>query len=77
MLCQFYPAQFHLIDKPIKDWLDATGQAPLAGRTEGARYIHAARLLRVALREAKNYPAQNLAELDAIIWRKAHPEAPN
>ncbi|QXH59363.1 phospholipase D family protein [Pseudomonas azerbaijanorientalis] len=67
MLCQFFPASYHLIDRPISDWLSETGVAP-SGGTEGNRYLQSARLLRVALQSTEDYPAKNLAELDVIIW---------
>ena len=68
MLCQFFPQRYHLIDQPVYDWLESTGTRSQWGATEGVKYISSARLLRTALKQAKNYPAKNLAELDAIIW---------
>ncbi|UUZ77410.1 phospholipase D-like domain-containing protein [Polaromonas sp. P1(28)-13] len=68
MLCQFFPNDYHVLDKPVKDWLESTGFAPPAKSTEGIRYIDFARKLRSALQRTPNHPAKNLAELDAIIW---------
>ncbi|MGY3306931.1 hypothetical protein ACVK1X_006262 [Pseudomonas sp. PvR086] len=68
MLCQFFPKRYHLKDKPVSDWLKATGASKPRGASKGFKYIHSARLLRAALKREKDYPAKNLAELDAIIW---------
>jgi hypothetical protein len=75
MLCQFFPTQYHVLDKPVREWLQNTDVARIRGATEGANYIRSARLLRIALSRAKGYPAKNLAELDAIIWLESNPNS--
>jgi hypothetical protein len=76
MLCQFFPDQYHVLNKPIKSWLQDTGIAHVRGATQGADYIRSARLLRAALNRAKKYPVKNLAELDALIWLQSNPDSP-
>lgn len=68
MLCQFFPSEYHVLDKPVKDWLESTGFTPPSKASEGIKYIDSARKLRVALLRATQYPAKNLAELDVLIW---------
>jgi hypothetical protein len=70
MLCQLFPNRYYVLNSPIRHWLQETGVATVRGATQGANYIRSARLLRIALSRAKKYPAKNLAELDAVIWRK-------
>lgn len=76
MLCQFFPTQYYVLNSPIRHWLQGTGVARTRGATQGVNYIRSARLLRTALSRAKDYPAKNLAELDAIIWLENNPNAP-
>lgn len=68
MLCQFFPSVYHVANSPINDWLRASGLVRPRGLSEGDKYIYAARHLRTALRRTKDYPAKNLAELDALLW---------
>ncbi|WP_122297956.1 phospholipase D family protein [Pseudomonas syringae group genomosp. 3] len=75
MLCQFFPTQYHVLDRPVREWLRDTGVAKIKGASEGANYLRSARLLRTALSLAKRYPAKNIAELDAVIWLAKNPEA--
>lgn len=72
MLCQFFPSRYHVIDKPISGWLTATEASHSNDFSEGQKYVNSARLLRAALTRSKNYPAKNLAELDAVIWLAAN-----
>ncbi|VVP61272.1 hypothetical protein PS870_06302 [Pseudomonas fluorescens] len=73
MLCQFFPKRYYVLNGPIREWLQGTGVDTVRGASQGANYIRSARLLRVALSRAKTYPAKNLAELDAVIWRQRNP----
>ncbi|MFJ3449682.1 phospholipase D family protein [Pseudomonas sichuanensis] len=75
MLCQFFPEDYYVLNSPIRHWLQGTGVSKVRGATQGANYIRSARLLRIALGRAKKYPAKNLAELDAVIWRHRNPDA--
>ncbi|WP_049273597.1 phospholipase D family protein [Pseudomonas putida] len=75
MLCQFFPDDYYVLNSPIRHWLQGTGVSKIRGATQGANYIRSARLLRIALSRAKKYPAKNLAELDAVIWRHRNPDA--
>lgn len=74
MLCQFFPDDYYVLNSPIRHWLQGTGVSKVRGATQGANYIRSARLLRIALSRAKKYPAKNLAELDAVIWRHRNPD---
>jgi HKD family nuclease len=74
MLCQFFPDEFHVLDKPVKKWFKSTGFTPPAKATEGSKYIDFARKLRTALELASEHPAKNLAELDVIIWLSTQPQ---
>ncbi|WP_432669614.1 restriction endonuclease PLD domain-containing protein [Pseudomonas umsongensis] len=75
MLCQCFPTQYHVLDKPVREWLRDTDLDRIRGATEGANYIRSARLFRIALNRAKNYPAKNIAELDALIWLQSNPDS--
>lgn len=68
MLCQFFPERYHVINKPVSDWLNSKDASISRRATEGVEYIRSARLLRTALNSVQGYPAKNLAELDAVIW---------
>jgi hypothetical protein len=70
MLCLRFPNLFPLDNKPVKNYLKHIGYRPPSGASEGAIYLDLARKLRVALRRNPDYPAKNLAELDAVIWHK-------
>lgn len=76
MLCQFFPDRYHVLNDPIRQWLQGTNADTVRGASQGANYIRSARLLRVALSRAKTYPAKNLAQLDAVIWRQRNPNTP-
>jgi hypothetical protein len=67
MLCQFFPAEYHVMNGPVKIWLQATGFGPPSESDGGQKYLDCARKLRLALKQAKDYPAKNLAELDTLI----------
>lgn len=72
MLCQFFPALYHLDNEPIRAWIKSTGCSSHYGATAGYRYLEAALLLRAALYSAQNkkggYPVENLGVLDALLW---------
>ncbi|WP_343577870.1 phospholipase D family protein [Pseudomonas sp.] len=72
MLCQFFPRRYHVLNGPVRGWLAGTGITNPRGAGRGERYINSARLLRAALHRAEGYPADNLAELDSIIWLAAN-----
>jgi hypothetical protein len=74
LLCQFFPEQYPVLDKPVRWLTEVTKLCWPHGMTEGARYNYLAQTLRSALSQAPNYPARNLAELDVLIWQKHHLE---
>jgi HKD family nuclease len=68
MLCQFFPKHYFVLNSPVRDWFAGLDFSFPRGLSKGERYVNRARLLRAALDRAENYPAENLAELDCIIW---------
>lgn len=68
MLCQFFPKQYYVLNRPVRDWFTRLDIVFPRGLSEGEQYVNRARLLRAALKRADDYPAENLAELDCIIW---------
>lgn len=70
MLCHFFPKDYPLWNRPINTWLKQEGrnEERPRGLSEGEKYIWLAQQVRAALRADPDYPAQNLAELDHVIW---------
>lgn len=68
MLCQFFPKQYYVLNGPVLGWFRHLDIAFPRGLSKGEQYVNRARLLRAALKRADDYPAENLAELDCIIW---------
>lgn len=70
MLCHFFPDDYPLWNKPIVTWMKNEGFASKRprGLSEGEKYIWLAQQARAALQAVPDYPAQNLAELDHVIW---------
>lgn len=75
MLCQIFPDDYYVLNKPVKTWLRGTKASKVRGDSEGKKYIRGARLLRTALARNSKYPAKNLAELDALIWLDSNPKS--
>jgi HKD family nuclease len=73
MLCQFFPDDYPLLNKPVFTYLHQKKFKPPRGASEGARYIYLARTLRRSLTQNPSYAAKNLAELDAVIWHSVNP----
>lgn len=68
MLCHFFPTLYPLWNTPVVTWLKKENKWRTTRKiTQGDNYINLAKILRNALKEHNNYPAQNLAELDHII----------
>jgi hypothetical protein len=70
MLCLRFPADYPVLNKPVAKYLAAVRFRAPRGASEGVRYIDLAKKLRFSLLENPSYPAKNLAELDAIIWKE-------
>lgn len=68
MLCLQFPSEYPILNKPVQEYLRKIGFRSPRGASEGSRYIDLARKLRLSLLQNPNYPANNLAELDAVIW---------
>ncbi|MDD2879373.1 MAG: phospholipase D family protein [Rhodoferax sp.] len=70
MLCHFFPDDYPLWNKPVETWLKKIGiwKEKQRGLSAGEKYIWIAKQLRLALQQNSDYPAQNLAELDHVIW---------
>lgn len=75
MLCQFFPKQYHVLNEPVRDWLRDSGLDRVRSATEGENYIRCARLFRIALDRTEDYPAKNIAQLDALIWLESNPDS--
>jgi predicted SpoU family rRNA methylase len=71
MLCHYFPEQYPVLNRPVRQWLKANKWRARRGVTEGQRYIELARQLRAAVR-SKPAGARNLAELDLAIWQWVH-----
>jgi hypothetical protein len=71
MLCLRFPNEYPVLNDPVREFLIENRFSAPKGASEGARYIDLARKLRAALTASPNYPAKNLAELDALIWARA------
>ncbi|EQD46407.1 hypothetical protein B1B_12639, partial [mine drainage metagenome] len=71
MLCLRFPREYPVLNKPVRAFLSENNFSAPRGASEGARYIDLAKKLRAALRANPDYPARNLAELDAMIWASA------
>jgi hypothetical protein len=72
MLCLSFPQFFPVVNKPVKNYLRHINFRPPSGASEGAIYLDLAQKLRLSLRQRPDYPAKNLAELDAVIWQRFH-----
>ena len=72
MLRQRFPRLYPVLNKPVQQFLTTIKFKALRGASEGAKYVDLARRLRFTLRANPEYPAKNLAELDAVIWQKYH-----
>jgi HKD family nuclease len=68
MLCLEFPKYFPVVNKPVETYLVSIDFKPPSGASEGAVYRDLAQKLRVSLLRLPDYPAKNLAELDAVIW---------
>lgn len=70
MLCLRFPEEYPVLNEPVKKYLkDVQFKAP-RGASEGVRFIHLAKTLRVSLLQNPDHLAKNLAELDTVIWLK-------
>ena len=68
MLCQFFPNYYYVLNSPVRGWFAGLDITFPRGLSIGEQYVNRARLLRAALKRADGYPAENLAELDCLIW---------
>ena len=70
MLCLQFPADYPVLNKPVAKYLSAVKFKAPRKASEGVRYVDLAKKLRFSLLQNPDYPAQNLAELDVIIWKE-------
>lgn len=68
MLCLRFPELYPVLNKPVRTYFRHNAYSAPRGASEGTRYIDLAKKLRFSLVQNADYPAKNLAELDAIIW---------
>lgn len=72
MLCLTYPERYPVLNKPVWSYLEDINFRAPKGASEGVAYIDLAKKLRLSLKENPSHPAQNLAELDTVIWLQYH-----
>ena len=69
ILCQFFPELYWIDNAPVRNYIKAVKHLfHQESMDEGKKYIFTTEVLREALRQAPEYPAKNIAELDTIIW---------
>ncbi|MFH5923367.1 phospholipase D family protein [Roseomonas xinghualingensis] len=68
MLCLSYPEEYPILNSPVQKYLEKIEFRAPRGASEGVKYVDLAKKLRLALLSTKNFPAKNIAELDAVIW---------
>ncbi|MDO6537959.1 phospholipase D family protein [Alteromonas stellipolaris] len=68
ILCLTFPDKYPVLNKPVKDYIKDIGFRAPKGASEGARYLDLAKKLRTSLAQNPKHPANNLAELDTVIW---------
>jgi HKD family nuclease len=68
MLCLAYPDDYPLLNKPVHRYLINIEFSAPKNASEGSSYLDLAKKLRSSLLQNPDYPAKNLAELDALIW---------
>jgi HKD family nuclease len=68
MLCLEFPAEYPVLNKPVRRYMRDVGFKAPRGASEGAKYIDLAKKLRFSLVKNPDHAAKNLAELDAVIW---------
>ena len=69
MICLMFPDQYPVWDAPVREYLKYVGVEAPHGASEGVVFIDLTKRLRFSLRENKDHPAKNLAELDHVIWQ--------
>jgi hypothetical protein len=70
MLCLRFPKEYPVWNRPIEAYLQDVGFKAPRKASDGARYVDLAKKLRSSLLQIPDHPAQNLAELDVVIWLK-------
>ncbi|PNE12583.1 MAG: hypothetical protein CR217_02505 [Beijerinckiaceae bacterium] len=68
MLCLRFPKEYPVWNKPVEAYLQAVGFKAPRKASDGVRYVDLAKKLRFSLLQNPDHPAQNLAELDVVIW---------
>ena len=68
MLCLEFPDLYPVLNKPVQSYLSDEKFRGSPGMSEGARYLDLALRLRLSLDQNPQHPAQNIAELDTVIW---------
>jgi hypothetical protein len=71
MLCLMFPDDYPLLNEPVQRYRSDRLEPP-RGASEGVCFLDLAKKLRLSLLQNPKYPAQNLAELDAVIWLSYH-----
>ncbi len=70
ILCLEFPTEYPVLNDPVDKYLSGISFRKPRGASEGSTYIDLARKLRLSLAENPSHPAKNVAELDAVLWKK-------
>lgn len=71
ILCLCFPEEYPLFNAPVEAWLESEHFHFSKRKNEGQKYIYLTKKLREQLKHEQStsqYPAKNIAELDALIW---------
>jgi len=68
MLCLEFPSLYPVLNKPVYTYLERVNFKAPRGASEGAQYIDLAKKLRYSLMQNPGHVANNIAELDTVIW---------
>jgi hypothetical protein len=71
LLCHFFPADYPVLDAPVKAWRSGTGFDHRVGGHQGERYVRLAKALRSALGQRPDLKAAglvDLSDLDVLLW---------
>ncbi|MBB5722891.1 hypothetical protein FHS72_002527 [Loktanella ponticola] len=72
MLCLEFPKLYPVLNRPVQNYLSDEKFSGSPGMSEGARYLDLALKLRLSLDQNPKHPANNIAELDTVIWLAYH-----
>jgi hypothetical protein len=68
LLCLTFPAEYPILNDPVKNFIKVTKLKHSRGASEGQRHVYLAENFRRIVLQNPKHPAKNLAELDTVIW---------